>query len=158
MLDLILNSCWTKNPALRQRQVEIISVLMARQTWRPSEDMLAALSDHLEHLKNQEQECCEILSLVSHVIRTRSDAYGNSLRVTPFARREKIDEPSESFSKLAALAFPLILAKIENSSDSVCMKPIQTLEGFLPLIQPDRTGSERPCSFASTSPTVASGR
>lgn len=158
MLDLMLNSCWTKTPVLRQRQVEIISALMERQTWRPSEDMLAALSDSLEHPQQQEQKCCELLSLVSYVVLDLSGSHGNSPRVTPFSRREKSEEPSERSSKLAALAFPLVLSKIEDKSDSVRLKAMQTLGGFIPVIQPDIPGSELPYSEAGTSPAVASDR
>lgn len=158
MLDLILSSCWKKTPALRQRQMEIITVLAGRKSWRPSEDILAAISGHLEHLQTQEQEYCEVLSLVSHVVRAFSDALGNRPRVTSLSRREESEEPSESLSKLAALAFPLVLAKIEDESDSVRLKAMQTLGGFLPIIQPDSTGNERPCSEVGTSEAVDSDR
>lgn len=120
--------------------------------------MLAALSGRLEDPQKHEQECCDILSLVSHVVHAHSDAHGNSLRVTPFSRREKHEVPSESFSKLAALAFRLVLAKIEDKRDGVRLEAMQMLGVFLPLIQPDSTGSERPCSEAGTSPAVASDR
>lgn len=157
-LDLVLNSCWAKTPTLRQRQMEIFSALVGRQTWRPSEDMLAALSGRLEYPQQQEQECYEILSLVSCAVRVFSDAHGNSSRVTPLSRRQKSVEPSESFSKLAALAFPLVLAKIEDESLRVRLKAMQTLEYFLPLIQPDSTGSQPPRPVAGTSPAVVSDR
>lgn len=151
MLHLILNSCWKKTPALRQRQMEILAALMGRKSRRPSEKMLAAISGHLEHPQTQEQECCEILSLVSHVVRAFSDVNGKSPRVTPFSRREKFEGPSESLSKLAALAFPLALANIEDERDSVRLQAVQTLEGFLSLIRPDSTGSEADTSTAINS-------
>eukprot|EP00903_Cladosiphon_okamuranus_P014433 g13393.t1 len=78
--------------------------------------------------------------------------------VTPFSRREKSEEPSESYSKFVALAFPLVLSKIEDECDSVRLKAMQTLGGFLPVIQPDITSSERPYSEVGASPAVASDR
>lgn len=156
LLNLILNSCWMKTPSLCRRQREIIMALMGRNTWRPSEDVLAALLGRLEHAHIQ--ECCGILSLVSHVVRAFADTHGNSPRVTPFSGREKSQEPSESLSTIAALAFPLVLAKIEDESNSVRLSAMQTLAGILLLIQPDSIGGVPPCSEAGTPPPVASDR
>jgi len=149
ILDLILDTCWSQNPTLRRFQIDILVELVENETWHVLEvessctDIVGWALALLEHPQTREPECCKILGVISHVLRTRSfvSSPQHSHRprsVKPFSRREKPEEPRKDFFlELAALAFPLVLATLENKSENVRLKATETLGDFLPLLQPD---------------------
>ena len=170
ILDLTLDTCWNKTPTLRQFQVDIIVALMENDTWRLLEaessymDIMELTLGLLEDPQTQELECCKILGVVSlalqipGLVSSRLQAH-RPQSVTPFSRREESEQSQEGVHfKLAALAFPSVLAKLDDKSESVRLKAVETLGDFLPLVQPGGTDEDLTEDGAVTSAALNSSR
>lgn len=156
ILDLGLDNCWSKTSSLRQCQMKIIVAFMENKMWRhflstcPSEtertsmDIMAPILSVLEHPQSQQLHCCEVLSLVTQVLQTPRFRSSHPYVKNPFMSRT--ERPEELECALAAEAFPLVLAKLDDRSYDVRLKAIQTLGDLLPFVQPDCTGRQRPNS------------
>ncbi|CAM9154418.1 unnamed protein product, partial [Pylaiella littoralis] len=156
LLDLGLQNCWSKTPSLRRYQMEIIVAFMENKTWRhllstcPSDTehilmgIMAPILVLLEHPETQQQQRCEVLSLISQVLQAPRFKFMNPCVKNPdILRRE---EPGKLECTMAADAFPTVLARLDDRSDDVARKAIQTLGDLLPFVQPEITGREPPHS------------
>lgn len=104
-------------------------------------DIMAAILGLLEHPQTQQQQCCDVLSLVSQVLQTpRFESLHSHVDNSSVSQGENLEELECS---MAADAFPSVLSRLDDRSDDVRRKAIQTLGDFLPFVQPDSTGRER---------------
>ncbi|CBN78894.1 conserved unknown protein [Ectocarpus siliculosus] len=157
MLKLGLNTCWSKTPLLRHRQMEMITTFMDNKSWcqvlstcssqaeLPVEDMMAAVVGLLDHPQAQHQECCQAITLVSQLLKvsscSSSDQHAHSRQVIPFSQSDKLEELE--CSVMAASAFPSILSRLDDSSsDDVRRIAVEVLADFLPFVQPDGSCGE----------------
>ncbi|CAM9297184.1 unnamed protein product [Ectocarpus sp. 12 AP-2014] len=156
MLKLGLNTCWSKTPLLRHRQMEMITTFMENKSWcrvlstcssqaeLPAEDMMAAVVGLLDHPQTKHQECCQALTLVSQVLKvsgcSSSDQHAHSRQVIPFSQSDKPEELK--CSAMAASAFPSIISRLDGSSGDVRRIAVEALADFLPFVQPDGSYGE----------------
>lgn len=152
ILDLALDDCWSKTASLRHCQMEIIVAFVGNKTWNhflstfPSEtehtsmDIMAPIVSLLGHPQTQQQQRCEVLSLVSQVLQApRFKPLDPNVNNLP--QRES---PEELGRVMAAYAFPSVLARLDDSSNDVRQKAVQTLGDLLPFVQTGNTSRERP--------------
>lgn len=151
VLDLALNPAWITAPALRQRQMEVIVALLENISWSSSgiectcTGIMTACLRLLEIPQTQEEEICNVLVLVSQVLQQTGvlpHTHTPIPSVTPFSRRKRREEHWEHFPRLVALAFSVVLAKVDDSSVKVRLAAIETLGDFIPHVQPDVSMAE----------------
>ncbi|CAM9489910.1 unnamed protein product, partial [Scytosiphon promiscuus] len=160
MLELCLHPCWCTTPLLRRCQMDNLGEIIENASWRQFlstsssqsgfaiTDIMSAVLGLLDHQQTKHQECCNLLSLVSQVLRmsktTDSQVHAHRRSVLPFSRRE---QPLQvQFSNMAASAFPRVLARADDPSDDVRQSAIKALEDVISFVQPDDPCRQRPCS------------
>ena len=173
LLDLGLDICWRNTPALRHFSLEMMVTFTENTAWRtflstcPSRakstaaDIMEAVLGHLGCPKISSEDSCKALSVISRILRTfaftRCHQQAYSPRLKPFARRKNGKSsmsPSDGIdcSTLAADACPSVVAKLDDSCESVRLLALETLGEFLPFVKPDGDDNQRPCSKEAEEP------
>lgn len=165
LLDLGLDICWRNTPALRRSSLEMMAVFTENTAWRtflstcPSTaeaaaaDIMEVVLGHLGCPQISSEDSCKALSIVSWILRTfaftRCHQQAYSPRLEPFSQRgngESGMSPSDAVhcSALAADAYPSVVAKLDDSCESVRLLALETLGEFLPFVHPDGDDNQRP--------------
>lgn len=115
-------------------------------------DIMAPIVSLLEHPQTQQQQHCEVLSLISQVLQAP-----RFKPVDPNVNNSSQRESTEGLGHaMSAYAFPSVLARLDDKSNDVRQKAVQTLGDLLPFVQTGNTGRERPSNEVEGQPDVES--
>lgn len=170
LLNLILDVCWRNTPPLRRCSLDITVALTENTAWQKflsacsstaaaaATDIMGAVLAHLECPQISSEDSCKALSVVSRILQTfgfqRCGKQTYKPKLEPFSRRKNGKSsmsPSDgvSGSAFAADAYRSVLAKLDDSSENVCLLALETLGEFLPFLEPDLLENRQPRSNAA---------
>lgn len=156
ILDLGLHPCWSKSLRLRQVMIDFMAAFAHNEAWRefissrPQEASVAVMDiktkviDLLGNPQTPSESAGILLTIVSQILRTSGflspEFSSHGGRLLPFSRREgsgSNTQPPQGYRSFATKLYPLVLARLDDNTESVRIRAVETLGDFLHVIPPD---------------------